>query len=340
MLACPAGATRLEVHTDVTRASITVQNDRYAISGVPPFVTDLPAGRYRLSVLSNGRKLGAYTLDVEQGIHLRGSRRSRTFSSAVLPGSGQWRDDGWWSGAVTGGAVALMLGRAVYFNVRAGSLREESDVGDIPITDDLIRTGLDVVVEESTRDDYLFLAGGFYLANVIDAFVRRGSIRFTEAAPGVVTARYRPTGVGQSMLLSALVPGLGQVRQGAVVRARVWNTLAVGTAYFWAQAQRLVYKAESNVEFFQRTNDSSDPTYFEQLARLESSVDEQRAVARSAVYVGLGIWAYNIADAAFAARRATADSGEMVRNDGEESSWSLGPGFVGRDAGIVFGLKF
>ena len=187
MLACPAGATRLEVHTDVTHASITVQNDRYAISGVPPFVTDLPAGRYRLSVLSHGRKLGAYTLDVEQGIHLRGSRRSRTFSSAVLPGSGQWRDDGWWSGAVTGGSVALMLGRAVYFNVRAGSLREESDVGDIPITDDLIRTGLDVVVEESTRDDYLFLAGGFYLANVIDAFVRRGSIRFTEAAPGVVT---------------------------------------------------------------------------------------------------------------------------------------------------------
>jgi hypothetical protein len=241
---------------------------------------------------------------------------------------------------VTGGAVALMLGRSVYFNVRAGSLREEADVGDIPITDDLIRTGLDVVVEESTRDDYLYLSAGFYAANVIDAYVRRGAIRFTEAAPGVVTARYRPTGVVQSMLLSALVPGLGQVRQGSLVRARVWNGLAVATAYFWAQAQRQVYKAESNVDFFRLTNDSSDPGYFEQLARLESDVDEQEAVARTAVYLAVGIWAYNIADAAFTTRRATADSGEMVRNDGEESSWSLGPGLVGKDAGIVFGLKF
>lgn len=339
LTALPAAAERLEVHTDVTRATVTVQNSRYAVSGPPPLVEDLPAGRYRLSVSSAGRSLGSYTIDVDQGIHLRGSRLSRTISSAILPGSGQWRDDGWWSGAVTGGAVALMLGRAVYFNVKAGGLNEETDV-EGPLTDDLIRVGLDAEVHESTRDDYLFLAAGFYVANVLDAAVRRGPMRYTETAPGVVAARYRPTGVGQTMLLSALVPGLGQVRQGSVTRARVWNTLAVGTAYFWAQAQRQVEKARSDVRYLEMTGDPGASDYDERLARLEADVNEQEAVARSAVYVALGIWAYNIADAAFVARRGTADSGEMVSNSGEQRSWTVSPGLVGQNAGVVLDIKF
>ena len=339
LTAVPAGAERLEVHTDVSRATISVQNDRFAVSGPPPFVEDIPSGRYRLFVDADGRRLGTYTLDVDHGIHLRGSRLSRGLSSAILPGSGQWRDDSWWSGAVTGGAVALMLGRGVYFNVKAGGLREESDVQGPP-TDGLIRIGLDAQVEEATRDNYLFLAGGFYAANVIDAFVRRGPVRFTETGEGVVTARYRPTGVGQSMLLSAVVPGLGQVRQGHVVRARVWNTLAVGVAYFWAQAERQVEKAKANVQYHQLTGDPAAPGFNEDLARLEASVDEQEAVARSAVYLALGIWAYNIADAAFVARRATADSGEMVSNYEESRGWTLSPGMVGQNAGLVFDVKF
>ena len=136
--------------------------------------------------------------------------------------------------------------------LKAGSAEEESDVGGTP-SNELIRIGLDAEVHRSTRDDYLFLAAGFYAANVIDAAVRRGPVRFTERAPGVVEARYMPTNVGQSMLLSAVVPGLGQVRQGSVGRGRVWNTLAVGTAYFWAQAQRQVEKARANVRYLEAT---------------------------------------------------------------------------------------
>lgn len=339
LMALPAAAERLEVHTDVTRATVTVHNKSFAVSGPPPFVEDLPAGRYRLSIEASGRSLGQYTVDIDNGVHLRGSTLSRTISSAILPGSGQWRDDGWWSGAVTGGAVALMLGRAVYFNVKAGSLQEETDVSG-PKSDDLIRTELDAEVHEQTRDDYLFLAAGFYAANVIDAAVRRGPMRFTETAPGVVTARYRPTPVWQSMALSAVVPGLGQARQGSVVRARVWNTLSVATAYFWAQAQRQVHKAESNVRYFERTNDPGNPDYDAQLARLRADVDEQDAVARTATYLALGIWAYNIADAAFVARRGVADSGEMARNYEESRGWSLSPGLVGENAGVVLNVNF
>lgn len=339
MTALPATAERLEVHTDVTRATITVQNSRFAVSGPPPFVEDLPSGRYRLMVGADGRRLGSYTLDVENGIHLRGSRLSRGISSAILPGSGQWRDDGWWSGAVTGGAVALMTGRAVYFNVKAGGLREETDV-DGPRSDELIRVGLDAEVHEATRDNYLFLAAAFYAANVLDAAVRRGPVRFTETAPGVVSAQYQPTGVGQTMLLSALVPGLGQVRHGSLMRARVWNAITVGTAYFWAQAERQVEKAESDVRFLKQTSGPGDPGFAEQLARLEADVDEQEAVARTAVYMAIGIWAYNIADAAFVARRGSADSGEMVRNYEEPRGWTLSPGLVGQNAGVVLDIKF
>jgi hypothetical protein len=338
-LAGPASAERLEVHSDVTRATITVQNDQFAVSAPPPFEEDLPAGRYRLSVLADGRRVGRYTIDVENGIRLRSTRVSRTISSAVLPGSGQWRDDAWWSGAVTGGGVALMLGRALYFNVKAGSAEEEADVGGTP-SDELIRIGLDAEVHRATRDDYLFLAAGFYAANVIDAAVRRGPVRFTERAPGVVEARYMPTSVGQSMLLSAVVPGLGQVRQGSVGRGRIWNTLAIGTAYFWAQSQRQVEKARANVRYLEATGTPSDPGYAERLARLESDVDEQEAVARTAVYLAIGIWAYNIADAAFVARGAVADSGVMVRNDEESRDWTLSPGLVGENAGLVFDVKF
>ena len=127
MSALPAAAERLEVHSDVSRATITVQNQRLAISGPAPFSEDLPSGRYRLLVSSDGRRLGSYTVDVDDEIHLRGSRLSRGISSAILPGSGQWRDDGWWSGAVTGGGVALMMGRAVYFNVKADYNGARSD---------------------------------------------------------------------------------------------------------------------------------------------------------------------------------------------------------------------
>ena len=71
-----------------------------------------------------------------------------TISSAVLPGSGQWRDDAWWSGAVTGGAVALMLGRAIYFNVKAGGLREETEVPGDP-SDETVIASDDLVPDQS-----------------------------------------------------------------------------------------------------------------------------------------------------------------------------------------------
>jgi hypothetical protein len=56
--------------------------------------------------------------------------------------------------------------------------------------------------------------------------------------------------------------------------------------------------------------------------------------------MAVGIWAYNIADAAFTARRGVADSGEMVRNDEEPRSWSVSPGLVGQNAGVVLDVKF
>ena len=52
--AAPAAATRLEVHTDVTRATITAQGERYAESSPAPFVADLPAGRYVLRAWISG----------------------------------------------------------------------------------------------------------------------------------------------------------------------------------------------------------------------------------------------------------------------------------------------
>ena len=63
-------------------------------------------------------------------------------------------------------------------------------------------------------------------------------------------------------------------------------------------------------------------------------------MARTAVYVAVGIWAYNIADAAFVARGAVADSGVMVRNDGEPLGWTVSPGLVGENAGLVLDVKF
>ena len=341
IVACPAhGATRLEVHTDVTRGQITIQNKAYAVSGPAPFVTELPSGRYQVFVSTGGRKLGTYVVDVDHGVHLRGGRLSRMASSALIPGSGQFRDDGWFSGVVVGGSVVSLLGRAIFLGTKAGSLRSESDLSNIPPSDGLKRLGFDADVLESSRDDYLILAGGFYIANLVDGFVRRGSIRFREAGPGVITAQYRPTGTGQTMLLSAVWPGLGQMRQGSVTRARLWNMFSLGVAFFWGEAQNKVYRARSDRDFFGETNSPSDPGYYETLARLQGDVQEQEAVTRTIAYVGLAAWVYNLVDAALVSRHATADSGEMVRNDQEPSSWSVAPGLVGEDAGLVLAWKF
>jgi hypothetical protein len=336
----PARATRLEVHTDVSRATIAVQNDRFAASSPPPFVNDLPAGRYELTISSDGRRVGGYVIDVDRGITLRGARLSRTVTSAILPGAGQWRDDSWWSGAVVAGSVGLPVGFAIYYNVKAGSKRDEADVGDVPSTPGILRLEYDARALEKTRDAYLVVGGAFYVGNVLDAVVRRGAIRFRETSSGAVAATYEPSGVVQSMLLSAAWPGLGQVRQGSFGRARVWNTLLLGAGFFWAEARSQVEKAVSNRDFFEDTNSSSSPGYYEELARLESTVDEQKAVARIGAYVAVGVWAYNIIDAAFVTRGATADSGEMVRNDAEESSWTFTPGMVGESPGLVLGRKF
>ena len=333
-------ATRVEVHTDVTRAQITFQNKAYAASGPPPYVTELPSGRYRLFVSTGGRKLGQYTVDVDHGVHLRGGRWSRAGSSMLIPGSGQFRDDGWFSGIVMGGSVVSLLGRGVYLNTRVGSLEEEIDIGDIPPSDGIRRLAHDVDVLKQTRDDYFILTGGFYIANIIDGFVRRGSIRFRETGPGVITARYRPTGTGQTMLLSAVWPGLGQLRQGSVTRARLWNMFSLGVAFFWAESRNKVAEAESNRDFFAETNSPSDSGYYETLGRLEGDVKEQEAVTRTIGYVGLASWVYNLVDAALISRKATADSGEMVRNDQESSSWTVTPGPVGESAGLVLTMKF
>lgn len=340
LVAAPATATRLEVHSDVTGAQITVQNRLYAESGPPPFFTDLPAGRYLLSVSATGRRLGYYALDIDTGVHLRSTRWSRIGGSAVLPGSGQWRDDGWQSGLTMAGSVASLLGRALYLNARAGTLREEAEAANVPVTDDLIRLGYDLEVYEASRDDYLFLTGAFYIGNLLDAAVRRGPIRFRETAPGVVTVAYRPTGVGQSMLLSALWPGLGQVRQGSVGRARIWNLFFLGTAFWWGEAQNNVEKARSDRNYFTATNSDTDPGYYEDLARLEANVNDKEAVSRIAIYTGIALWAYNIVDAALVTRRAVANSGEMVSNDPESSGWTFAPGLVGQSAGVVLGKKF
>jgi len=340
LLANPASATRLQVRTDVTRAQITFQNGRYAVSGQAPFTTDLPAGRYELSIAVGGRRLGGYLVDVDGGVHLRGGRGTRTLSSAILPGSGQWRDDGWWSGVTVGGSMASLLGRAVYLNARAGNLREQFEGAGVPPSDGLVRIGHDLSVHEASRDDYLILAGAFYAGNVADALVRRGSIRFREAGPGVVTASYAPTGVGQTMLLSLLWPGLGQTRQGAIGRARLWNLAMLGTAFFWGEARNNVEKARSDLNFFRDTNSSSDTGYFETLARLESDVNDEEALARTAGYIGVVLWAYNIVDAALVTRRSVADSGDMVRNDTADEGWTLRAAPFGSGASAVLSRKF
>lgn len=340
LTAVPAAATRLEVHTDVTRATVAIQNERFAYSSPPPFATDLPAGRYDLSITANGRRVGGYLVDIDGGVHLRGGRWTRLTYSAVLPGSGQWRDDSWWSGLTTGGSVALLVGRAVYFNVKSGSKKDEADVSGVPLSDELRRLAYDADVLEKTRDDYLLLSGIFYAGNVLDAAVRRGAMSFRETSPGVIRASYEPTGVLQSMGLSALWPGLGQVRQGNVGRARVWNGLMLGAAYFWAEAQNLVEEAKADRDFYDASHTAADDGYYETMARLGSDIDEQKAVARSAVYVAAALWAYNIADAGLVTRQAATDSGEMVRSDGEPRSWSVTPGLVGQGAGLVLGWKF
>jgi hypothetical protein len=341
VIAYPAhAATRVEVHTDVTRGQISFQNKAYAVSGPAPFVTELPAGRYQLFVSTGGRKLGTYVVDVDHGIHLRGGRWSRMASSALIPGSGQFRDDGWFSGTVVGGSVVSLLGRAIYLDTKAGGLREESDPGNIPPSDGLRRLAYDAEVLERSRDDYLILSGAFYIANLVDGVVRRGSIRFREAGPTAITGQYLPTGTGQTMLLSALWPGLGQMRQGRVNRARVWNLASLSVAFFWGEAQNKVERARSDRDFFAETNSPSDPGYYETLGRLQGDVQEQEAVTRTIGYVGLAVWAYNMVDAALVSRQATADSGEMVSNDREQSSWSVAPGLVGENAGLVLGWKF
>lgn len=338
--AADAGAARLEAHTDVARATITARDDAFAVSSPPPFLEDLPAGRYLLSVASEGRLVGSCVLDADRGITLRGSRWSRTLSSAVLPGSGQWRDDSWWSGAVVGGSVAVLLARALDLDAEAGGKRDGSDVGSGRSDPELLRLSRDARALEATRDDYLMLAGGFYLANVVDALVRRGALRFRETSPGVVTAGYEPTSVAEAALLSTVWPGLGQVRHGSLGRGRVWNALVLGMAIFWAEARDRVEESRSDRDVFVATNSPDDAEYFESLARLQSEVEEKKVVARNVVYVGVALWAYNIVDAALVARRSVADSGEMVRNDGEGSRWSVTPGLVGENAGLVLGWKF
>lgn len=341
LAATPAGATRLEVHTDVSRSVIAARNDRFATSGPPPFVVDLPAGRYELSISTDGRPVGTTVIDADYGIHLRGGPATRTAMSAVLPGAGQWRDDSWWSGAVVGGSVAALFGSALYHDAKAGSKREEADVDpSIPLTDDLIRLGFDARTLEATRDDYLILGGIFYLGNVADALVTRGAIQFRETAPGVVTATYEPAGVGETMLLSAAWPGLGQARQGSIARARVWNFLMVSAAIFWAETENQVEKARSNRDFYKRVADPSDPAYYETVARRQADLNDQKALARTALYVVAGLWAYNIVDAGLLTRREVADSGQLVRNDGEGSSLSVTPGWVGETPGLVLGWKF
>ena len=341
LTATAASATRLEVHSDITRGQVTLQNRAYSNSGPAPFVTDLPAGRYDLFISQDGRRLGGYVVDIDRGVHLRGGRWTRFGSSALLPGSGQFRGDGWLSGVMVGGSVAGLLGRSVYLNTKAGDLRDQLEGAGGALSDELVRAKHEASALERTRDNYLILTGAFYAGNLMDGIVRRGSIRFRETGSGVITARYRPVSTTQTVLLSALWPGLGQVRQGSITRARMWNLFSVGVAVFWGEAQQQVENARADRDTYVETHTPADPGFYETAARFEGGVNEQQAVARTAAYMALVGWAYNLVDAALVARRSSADAGAMASNSDEEpSSWSFAPGLVGKNVGMVLNWSF
>jgi hypothetical protein len=181
------------------------------------------------------------------------------------------------------------------------------------------------------------------VGNILNAAARRGPLRFQLSGTKSVAVNYDPPSRPWVGVLSALSPGLGQVRMGQETRGLVWSGIAFLAGAGLVEAQKeldyrqTVYnQATLQVQQEAAAGGVSQASLYN-AAAAESDRNSAEGRRTWAAIGALTVWVLNIADAVF-----ISDLPPVPLNDGRIAANSLkvSPTWLGEGPGLVVSASF
>ena len=341
LLACPARGEQLlpfRATSEITDSEFVLEGRNLHLSSPTPLaLEDLQPGRYRLSLYRDRVYRHSIQVDAGVGLSLSDRRGSRALLSLLLPGLGQFRDLGAFSGLVPLAQVGTALGMSIRYQSNVNnaeqvlsSFLDQSSPGSLEY--DLLKTHLEdnIWLEEQTRNHYAYLAAYAHLGNILHSGVRRSSIRFELSGTRSIAARYRPPSRIQVGLLSLVYPGLGQTRLGHETQGLIWSTLGFIAGVTLVESQRFYDQRKISEQDWGRRvvlEESQGGASFEtraNWAQAQGDLESARTWRNGTLLAIAGFWVVNVADAVF-----MADAEPMELKNGRI-------GFLGMDLDLAW----